>query len=223
MRRVAQRIEPAGNLRELYGLGIPADLDDCAAHVQPRFDHARPDLRQFLDQPHAGRAVNAFQVELDRLGAVGHLLIIEFAEDLVVELRIGPIGRPRRAGFAFRGIAEAVEPFQPAAVNHLVDRAAAAAAELEFFVRLDKPRRDGQTAMGAGLVRRRPGERDVGGWLPSQKVCGSNRRRIEHHDARRKPRQTNEVRDIECEEVRDRVYVTDRYKAGIMYLLANHA
>ncbi len=161
MRRVAQRIEAAGDLRELHSLRIPADLDDCAAHVEPRLDHPRPNLRQLLDQPHAGRTVNAFQVELDRLRAVGHLLIIEFAEDLVIELGIGPTGRPRRAGFAFGGIAEAVEAFQPAAVNHLVDRAAAAAAELEFFVRLDKTRRDRQAAMGAGLVRRRPGERDV--------------------------------------------------------------
>ena len=153
MRRVAQRIEAAGDLREPYGLGIPADLHDRAAHVEPRLDHARPDLRQLLDQPDARRAVDALQVEFDRLAAVGHLLIIESAEDLVVELGVGPIGRPRRAGFTRRSIAEAVETFQPAAVNHLVDRAAAAAAELEFFVRLDKTRRDQQAAMGAGAVR----------------------------------------------------------------------
>ena len=137
------------------GFGVPADLDDRPPHVQPRFDHARPDLRQFLDQPDAGRAVNAFQVELDRLGAVGQVLVIEVAEDLIVELGVGPMGRPRRPGFALRGIAEPIEPFQPAAVNDLVDRAAAAAAELEFFVRLDESRGHGQAAMGAGEVRLR--------------------------------------------------------------------
>ena len=100
MRRVAQRIERAGDLRESYGFGVPADLDDGPPHVQPRFDHARPDLRQFLDQPHAGRAVHAFQVELDRLGAVGQVLVIEVAEDVVVELGVGPIGRSRRPGLA---------------------------------------------------------------------------------------------------------------------------
>ena len=100
MRRVAQRIERAGDLRELYQLGIPADLDDCPPHVQPRFDHARPDLRQFLDQPDAGRAVNAFQVEFDRPRAVGQVLVIEVAEDFIVELGVGPLGRPRRPGLA---------------------------------------------------------------------------------------------------------------------------
>ena len=93
-------------------LGSQRIFDDRPPHVQPRFDHARPNLRQFLDQPDAGRAVNAFQVELDRLGAVGQVLVIEIAEDVVVELGVGPMGRPRRPGLALRGVAEPIEPFR---------------------------------------------------------------------------------------------------------------
>ncbi len=82
--------------------------------------------------------MNAFQVEFDRPRAVGQVLVIEAAEDFIVELGVGPLGRPRGLGLALRGVAKPVEPFQPAAVNDLVDRAAAAAAELEFLVRLDR-------------------------------------------------------------------------------------
>ena len=39
-------------------------------------------------------------------------------------------------------------------MNDLVDRAAAAAAELEFFVRLDESRGDGQAAMGTFFASR---------------------------------------------------------------------
>ena len=155
MRRVAQRIERRGNLRELYRLGVPADFDNRPAHVQPRFDHAGSDLRQFLDQPDAGRAVDALEVELDRLRAVSQAAIIEVAEDLVVELHITPIGRPRGPGFFLRGLAEAIEPFQAAPVNDLVDRAATAAAKLQFFARLNETRRNRQAAVGTGDVRSR--------------------------------------------------------------------
>ena len=72
-----------------------------------------------------------------------------------------PAGGPRPPGFATRGVTEAIEPFQPAAVDYLVDRAAAAAAELEFFLRLDEPRPDGRPQSN-GPVRRRLGRRDFG-------------------------------------------------------------
>ena len=95
--------------------------------------------------------MDPFQVEFGRQAAVGQLLAIELAEDLVVELGVCPIGRSCGLRFALRSLAEAIEPLQAAAVKDLVDRAAAATAELEFLARLDEARRDGQSAMGTGF------------------------------------------------------------------------
>ena len=149
MGRIAQRVQRGGDARELDLLRVPADVDDRAAHVQPRFDHPRQDLRQFLHEPDAGCAVDAFEVELGGRRAVSQRAIIERAEDLVVEFRIGPLGGLHRPGVSGRGVADPIESFQAAAVDYRVNRAAAVAAELQVVARFDEPRRHGQAAVRA--------------------------------------------------------------------------
>ena len=70
VRGVAQAIERARDGRQPRRSRPPGDLGDRAAVVQPHFVDARQHGRQLLDQPDAGGAVHAFEVQ-PRPPAVG--------------------------------------------------------------------------------------------------------------------------------------------------------
>ena len=131
MRRIAQRVQRPGDAGERHLIVIPAHAHQRPPQIQPGLDHAGHDLRQLLDQPHAGGAVDALQVQFGGLRPVG-----ERPGSTVPET---PDRRIRRTGDPWSGPAAAtppppsrnsIEAVQAAAVDHGVDRAAAVAAEL---------------------------------------------------------------------------------------------
>ena len=154
MRRIAQRVQQLGDPRQLDAVTLPTDSHQAAAHVQPRLDHAGQHLRQLLDQPDAGRAMHALEIQFRRLRAIGQRLAIQAAKHGVVVLAVLSPGRARRHGRGVCRFPQAIEAVQPTAVDHLVHRPAALTAELLVGPRFHQPRRHGQSAVGAADVGR---------------------------------------------------------------------
>src|SRR5690606_8214678 len=143
-----------------------AQDDDAAAEVEARRLDAGHEARQTLDEPDAGGAVHAFEVELAaRRRGVGDARDVLAAEARVVELGVGArrggLGRPRRLPAAAGAVR--VEAVEVRLAQQGEDAATAGAAELLRRLGVDEARRHGQLAVGAALWRRLGFEHDGGG------------------------------------------------------------
>jgi hypothetical protein len=74
-------------------------------------------------------------------------LVVQAAEDRIVELAVAPVGDVRLRRGRSAGIPQAVEAVHAAVVNHLVHRAAAVTAKLQRRIGFDQPGRNRQTAV----------------------------------------------------------------------------
>ncbi len=76
IRGVTQAIERRGDRRKRGLLWIPYHSHHVVAQMQTRRSYARHQLRQALDQPHARRAMDAFESQIDRQVASCHAMAV---------------------------------------------------------------------------------------------------------------------------------------------------
>ncbi len=146
---VADGVEEPGDLGKRRRPRVPGHRGQSLAEVEPHLRHAAHDDGELLDQPHARRAVNALQVELDPLQPRRQGSAVELVEGRVVELRKALARHLRRLLGCVDPLLDVVVAVETVAPDHLVGHPAAVAAELPFGSVLDQTRWNRQTAVGA--------------------------------------------------------------------------
>ena len=145
MRRVAERVERAGDRRQRDHARVPHDPCPAPPEVQARLHDAGNERAQPLDQPDARRAVDALQVELGareprRVGAADAGL-----DAGVVHLVVAAPGRPRGGGR--RPVPQDVVALEAVVVQERVDGQAPVAAEARVGARAAPARRHRKPAV----------------------------------------------------------------------------
>ena len=110
--------------------GRPGDLRDGARQVQADLVHAAQRRRELLDQPHAGGAVDAFEVEPRAAALAGHLLGRFGLQAPVVEVLEAAPGDARGLERAMLALDEPVVLIESPLPDERVHLPAAVAAEL---------------------------------------------------------------------------------------------
>lgn len=147
MRLVADLIEKLGDRgKRRYGR-IPGDDGEGPSKIQANFDNSRHGSRDPLNQPNAGGAVHAFEVELDRRKAVRQAGDVPREEGGVVEIRKGPAGTLGGLSLLIQPFPEPVEAAEPMIVDDLVGEATTGTTELQFGFCIDQARRNREAAV----------------------------------------------------------------------------
>ncbi len=115
--------------------------------IEPDLGDAVNDHCQFFHQPHAGRAVDAFEIKLDRRQTGRERTAIEAVECGIVELGKAPARSLCRFLGGLDPRLDVVVAIEPVFVDHLVSDPAAVAAELQVgsFLQPTRPGRGGSS------------------------------------------------------------------------------
>ena len=153
MRGISERVERAGNLRELHGRRIPDDARQRSFQLELGARDAVDNQWNALDEPDAGAAMHALEVQLDFRESAGKRANVEVVERRMVEFVVAAFRRMNGLEAALRQFVVSIEAVS---VKNVEGHAATGAAELALRPLVDESLRHGQAAVRAeGVVSRR--------------------------------------------------------------------
>ncbi len=145
--RVADGIEESGDPGEVGGVRVPHQRRLRPTDVEPALGDAGNHHRRSFHQPHAGRAVDSLEVELDRGQAVGMPTRVELLKGGIVEVLVAGAGGEGGATGLVDALPYPVVLVEARPANDLVRHPTARATELRLGVLVHQPCRNGQAAV----------------------------------------------------------------------------